>query len=223
MSCYLQVSNSIGFDLQGLLLMTPSFVRTLSLYGPSMKHVVRRATDFTVDSITLDDLAPTEEEKGTRWMQFQRLGIQPQPGVQTPNPTPEQLTYTSVGTVSKINSESRRLHTLGILALSDYHVLDGPPHLHSLSLGQPAIGDTARTATRNDFERVTSLNHSIHFHVHDGFRADEICYIEVTSPWTSGRRGNIHSRIFAPDGSLIATCVQEAYYVLRSGHEKSSL
>jgi acyl-CoA thioesterase II len=185
-----------------------------------MKHAVRRATDYKIDEITLDDLALTENEEGTRWMQFQRLGVQQ---AQSSNPAPEQRTYTSVGAISRMDSDSRRLHALGLVALSDYHVLDGPPHLHGLSLGQPAIGDTTRAATRNVFDRVTSLSHNIHFNVHDGFRADNLCYIEVQSPWASRRRSNVHSRIFTPDGTLIATCVQEAYYVLASGKDKSNL
>lgn len=188
-----------------------------------MKHVANRATDFKVDSIYIDDLAPTKEEQGTRWMQFQRLGIQQSPDGSTSSSAPENLTYTSVGTISNIDSDDRKLHALGLLCLSDYHVLDGPPHLHGLSMGQAAIGDTARANTRNNFERVTSLNHTIHFHIHEGFRADDLCYVEVTSPWTTGRRGNVHSRIFTPDGRLIATCVQEAYYVLAAQQEKSRI
>lgn len=188
-----------------------------------MKHTVSRATDYKVDSIYLDDLAPNEQERGSRWMQFQRLGVQQTSGSHSSNPAAENQTYTSVGTVTKIESESRRLHALGLLAISDYHVLDGPPYLHGLATGQPAIRDLTRTPTKSDLERFTSLNHNIHFHIHDGFRADELCYIEVTSPWATARRANVHSRIFTPDGKLIATCMQEAYFVLAAGQGKSNL
>lgn len=187
-----------------------------------MKHAVSRTTDYKVDSISLDDLAPTEEERGSRWMQFQRLGVQQTSGLSSSTPSPENRTYTSVGTISNISSDSRKLHALGLLALSDYHVLDGPPYLHDLSPGSPAIGDTTRTATKGDFERFTSLNHNIHFHIHENFRADELCYIEVTSPWSSARRANIQSRIFTSDGRLIANCFQEGYFVLAAGEKGKS-
>jgi acyl-CoA thioesterase len=35
------------------------------------------------------------------------------------------------------------------------------------------------------------------------------------TPWTGHRRAEIQSRIFSEEGTLLATCVQEAYYVLK--------
>jgi acyl-CoA thioesterase II len=92
-----------------------------------------------------------------------------------------------------------------------------------MAIGAPAINDYTRTPTQNHFNRFTSLNHTIHFHVHDGFRADSICYVEVNSPWTSGRRAEVQSRIFDQNGQLLATCVQEAYYVQKSSTDGARL
>ena len=35
------------------------------------------------------------------------------------------------------------------------------------------------------------------------------------SPWTNRRRAEVDSRIFSREGKLVATCVQESYYVLK--------
>ncbi|CZT15639.1 uncharacterized protein RCC_12034 [Ramularia collo-cygni] len=224
--------------------VTCSFVRPKSLHGPSMQHTVSRATDLKVSSITLDDLASTSSSssQGNRWMQFQRLGVvfpphqtnDPHP---SSTPSPSKGIYTSVGTIPSLNSfpptnnntntnsnnkNNQKLHALGLIALSDYHVLDGPPHLHSLTTNQPPIGQNPTTSTtpptrKSDFQRLTSLNHNIHFRLHEGFQASELCYVEVTSAWTGARRGGISSRIFTPSGELIACCFQEGYFVLFDG------
>lgn len=55
----------------------------------------------------------------------------------------------------------------------------------------------------------TSLNHGVYIHRHDAFRADEMCYIEARSPWAADGRALVQTRIFARDGGLVASCVQE--------------
>lgn len=106
-------------------------------------------------------------------------------------------------------------HILGMLNLSDYHVLDVPLQLSGITNGIYAIGDTSLTATPLETKVSTSLNHTIHFHVHDGFRADDLCYVEVETPWARDGRAMMTSRIFTKDGLLIATCTQEGFYVLK--------
>lgn len=199
--------------------VTCTFVRTSAMKGPSMTHCVERATTQTVNDITLDDLEWGKNERGP-YMKFQRL-----PVVNTGRGhSPQDQTYTSVATISTpLNESDARIQGLGIVGLSDYHVMDCAPTVNGISFGLPAIGDYTKTPTENWFERYTSLNHSIHFHAHNGFRADNLCYIETNSPWTSSRRGEIHSRIFNQAGKLIATCVQEAYYVLKDKKDGSKL
>lgn len=196
--------------------VTCSFIRKSAMQGPSMKHSVSRATRQKIDKITLDDFAPIRTDAGP-WLKYQRFPLtHTAAGEAHEHAPPQSFTYTSVGQVSPpIATDGHRIQSLGIIALSDYHVLDCPPTLHGLSFGTPGIGDESQASTENDFKLLTSLNHSIIFHVHDGFRADELCYIEANSPWAAERRAEIQSRIFSNSGNLLATCKQEGYYVLK--------
>lgn len=87
--------------------------------------------------------------------------------------------------------------------------MDAPLQLSDISFGYPKIGDTSRTHTENDMKVGTSLIHSIHFHVHEGFRADDMTYVEVGTSWARDGRAMLNSHIFSKDGLLIATCFQE--------------
>ena len=100
-------------------------------------------------------------------------------------------------------------HVLGILNLSDYHVLDVPLQLSGITNGIYAINDHSKTPTPVETKVSTSLNHTINFHVHDGFRADELTWIEVETPWARDGRAMMVSKIFTKEGMLIATCTQE--------------
>ena len=228
---------------------TCSFVRAASMMGPSMKHCVSRSSNQMIEKIILDDLEPGRTRLGP-FMKFQRLPLEykgrflypdklivcgedhahllnhagPEAGPDPENPSPQSYIFTSVAQISPpITSSQRRHQALGIISLSDYHILGCPPTVHKLPVGLPAINDTSRTPLPASFERNTSLNHRVQFHVHDGFRADDLVYIEVMSPWTNSRRAEIQSRIFSKDGTLIATCVQEAYYVMKDDKAKSQI
>ena len=81
--------------------------------------------------------------------------------------------------------------------------------LSGLTLGMPAIDDYSGTRTPQMHKVGTTLNHSIHFHAHDGFRADDLTYIEAETSWAKDGRAMISTKIFSKEGLLIATCVQE--------------
>jgi acyl-CoA thioesterase II len=206
--------------------VTCSFVRSSAMSGNAMTHSIRRASSGTIDEITLDDLEHGRDSRGPI-MKVQRLSITPHNGTtEGPGTTPpESLTYTSAATISlPITSTDHKTQALGIIALSDYHVLDAPPTLHGVPFGLPAIGDRTRSAIPTQFSVYTSLNHTIRFHLHDSFRADgQPKYIEVTSPWAAKRRAEVHSRIFSNDGRLIASCVQGSYYVMKEQKDGSKL
>lgn len=106
-------------------------------------------------------------------------------------------------------AENTKTHILGIINLSDYHVMDTPLQLNDISFGLPKIGDIYAPRRESQVKVGTTLNHSIHFHVHDGFRADDLTYIEVETSWGKDGRAMLSSRIFSKDGLLIATCAQE--------------
>jgi len=101
------------------------------------------------------------------------------------------------------------MHILGIINLSDFHVMDAPMQLSNIPFGLPAINDRLRKPTPKKHKVGTTLNHSIHFHTHEGFRADELTYIEAETSWARDARAMISTKIFSKDGLLIATCVQE--------------
>ncbi|KAH7316631.1 acyl-CoA thioesterase II [Stachybotrys elegans] len=56
---------------------------------------------------------------------------------------------------------------------------------------------------------LVSLDHSIYFHEPLRVRADEWMFTEMESPWAGDGRGVVTQRIFARDGTLLATCMQE--------------
>ena len=114
--------------------------------------------------------------------------------------------------IPRINSEAgSKDHLLGILSLSDYHVMDVPLQLSGTKTGQAEIGDRTQTKVENMTKVATSLNHSIYFHLHDGYRADEMIYIESGTSWSKDGRAFMNSRIFSKDGLLIASCAQEVW------------
>jgi acyl-CoA thioesterase 8 len=56
---------------------------------------------------------------------------------------------------------------------------------------------------------MVSLDHTIFFHNPRAFRADQWMLAEMESPWAGDGRGLCFQRIWAKDGTLIATCTQE--------------
>ena len=202
-------------DSKPMCFVTMTFMAAGTWKGKSMKHSSPRQTTASVPHITLDDL---ESGRATNpsgpFMKFQRL-----PLLHPSNsPVPEQTIAPIVCQITPpITSTAADPFTqiLGILSLSDYHVLSFPPTAHAVPFGLSPIGAPPDQRLKSHLKLFTSLNHTIHFHVHDGFRADELTYVEVTSSWARDGRAVIHSKIFSQDGMLIATCVQEAYYVLK--------
>lgn len=89
-------------------------------------------------------------------------------------------------------------------------------------LGEDDIGDLRRRLEA-ELERVenpqaerkpttsmvVSLDHSIFFHNPRAFRVDDWFLTEMESPWAGAGRALVVQRIWARDGTLIATCTQE--------------
>lgn len=68
---------------------------------------------------------------------------------------------------------------------------------------------------------LVSLDHSIYFHEPRRVRADEWLFSEMESPWAGEERGVVGQRIFAKDGTLLASCMQEGVVRLKQdGTEK---
>jgi len=67
----------------------------------------------------------------------------------------------------------------------------------------------AAWADRPEVGIMVSLDHTIYFHAPARVRADEWMLCEMESPWADDGRALVMQRIFARDGTLLATCVQE--------------
>ncbi|KAK5426690.1 acyl-CoA thioesterase [Exophiala xenobiotica] len=193
--------------------ITTSFMSGASWTGRAMTHAESMRTTQRIRDITLDDFEENRSHLGP-FMKFERL-----PHVQHVPPDPST---TIAPVVAKIDPPIKAptgslLHLLGMIYLSDYHVMDCPLTIHGVDSGLFAIGDHTRNrpSSGSMMKIMTSLNHTVHFHAHDGFRADELVYIEATSPWAKDGRALIHSKMFSHNGLLIATCVQEAFYVFK--------
>ncbi|KAK7743847.1 acyl-CoA thioesterase [Cytospora paraplurivora] len=68
---------------------------------------------------------------------------------------------------------------------------------------------------RPEIGMMVSLDHSIYFHEPRRVRADEWMLSEMESPWAGDGRGVVTQRIFAADGTLLATCFQEGVVRLK--------
>jgi len=62
---------------------------------------------------------------------------------------------------------------------------------------------------------MVSLDHSIYFHEPRRFRADRWMFSEMHSPWAGDGRGLVIQHMWAADGTLICTCVQEGVVRLK--------
>ncbi|KJZ72569.1 hypothetical protein HIM_08093 [Hirsutella minnesotensis 3608] len=67
-----------------------------------------------------------------------------------------------------------------------------------------------------------SLDHSIYFHEPLRVQADDWLFTEMESPWAGDGRGVVLQRIFAKDGTLLATCVQEGVVRLKQPKAEGS-
>ncbi|OCT54553.1 palmitoyl-CoA hydrolase [Cladophialophora carrionii] len=195
--------------------VTTSFVNNAPWSGRAMTHAVpmqiARHGERSGWKITLDDFEDMRTERGP-FMKFERLPLVHQ--------DPKNPATTIAPVVAQIDPpiaapRGAAAHVLAVVHASDYHVMDCPLSIHGVPHGLWPIGDVTKTALPASMKIMTSLNHSIHFHTQDGFRADELLYVEVTSPWAKDGRAMINSRIFSRQGLLIATVVQEAFYVFK--------
>ncbi|KAG5926722.1 hypothetical protein E4U42_003024 [Claviceps africana] len=92
-----------------------------------------------------------------------------------------------------------------------YHSLPEPQKRQVEQLARhEGLGATpAEWAARPRLGMMVSLDHSIYFHAPRRVRVDEWMLADMDSPWAGDERGFVTQRIFAADGTLLATCVQE--------------
>lgn len=197
-----------------MLHATVTFMHNSPWTGVAMTHSVRRRTRHAVSEITMDDLEDGRGSLGS-FMRFQRLPLvlakSPESGVTG------GIASSVAQIIPRITGEddTPQTHILGLINLSDYHVMDAPLQLNGITFGLPKIGDKNGPATQQHMKMGTTLNHTVHFHGTTGWRADDLTYIEVSTSWGRDGRAMVKSEIFDRAGGLIATCTQESFYVLK--------
>lgn len=82
-------------------------------------------------------------------------------------------------------------------------------HVRKLNDWEGMGKDVDSFEDRPEIGMMVSLDHTIYFHEPGRVKADEWMFTEIESPWAGDGRGVVTQRIFARDGTLIATCVQE--------------
>ncbi|RMZ83279.1 hypothetical protein DV738_g1294, partial [Chaetothyriales sp. CBS 135597] len=200
--------------------VTCTFMAADPWKGKAMQHASARAVGsprisprITID-VNHDDLSLGRRHHSGPFMAFQRLPLMKKPE-HTIAPIACHIT-------PAITSHDPFIHVLGVLSLSDYHVLDFPPSAHGIPFGLAPIGQPVKNTTESHLKFFTSLNHTIHFERNHGFRADQVMYVQVTSPWASNGRAVMNTKIFTGQENLVATCVQEAYYILKDNAESAT-
>ncbi|KAG8167662.1 hypothetical protein KVR01_003351 [Diaporthe batatas] len=123
-----------------------------------------------------------------------------------------------IGTVS-------RIHKLWRFPFAARDFSDLPPdlkdHIRKLNDfegygGQSTLEEFADFwKDRPEIGMMVSLDHSIYFHEPRRVKADEWMMSEMESPWSGDGRGVVTQRIFAADGTLLATCFQEGVVRLK--------
>jgi acyl-CoA thioesterase 8 len=111
-----------------------------------------------------------------------------------------------------------RIHRLWLFPFAprDLAGLDEPLRTQMRRLAEfEGQGDLADMEGRPAVGMLVSLDHSIFFHEPRRVRADEWMFTEMESPWAGDGRGVVTQRIFARDGTLLATCFQEGVIRLK--------
>jgi acyl-CoA thioesterase 8 len=76
--------------------------------------------------------------------------------------------------------------------------------------------DLNNEAKRPEIGMMVSLDHSIYFHEPRRVRADEWMFTEMESPWAGDGRGVVCQKMWARDGTHVATCFQEGVVRLKA-------
>ncbi|GJC82818.1 acyl-CoA thioesterase II [Colletotrichum tofieldiae] len=119
-----------------------------------------------------------------------------------------------------------RIHKLWRFPFKPEEFADLPPELREQVErlnefeGNSDAGGMEYWKTRPHLGMMVSLDHSIYFHEPRRVRADEWMFTEMESPWSGDGRGVVLQKIFAGDGTLLATCVQEGVIRLKQEEDE---
>jgi acyl-CoA thioesterase len=155
-----------------------------------------------------DDSIPLDQRRGRQWVRA-RGKISPEGGHQAHI---NALAYMSdsyfIGLLT-------RIHRIWRYPFK-------PEHVHKMPEEQreqvdklfkyDCIDDVNDWIGRPELGMIVSLDHSIYFHAPRRIRADEWMLFDMESPWSGDGRGLVLQKIFARDGTLLATCIQEVSF-----------
>ncbi|KAF4124484.1 Acyl-CoA thioesterase [Geosmithia morbida] len=168
-----------------------------------------------------DDAACPHERVSRTWMRA-RGKISPEGGIQAHL---NALAYMSdsyfIGTVSRAH---RLWRFIAVPAEASGSLTDSEGRLLRREMRKEGMGDDpVRWQGRPAVGMIVSLDHSIYFHEPRRVMADQWMFCEMETPWSGQQRGVVSQRIFAADGTLLASCYQEGVIRLRQdGKEKSA-
>lgn len=154
-----------------------------------------------------DPTARPEEQRCQQWMRCR--GTMSEAGGRQAhlNALAYMSDSTFIGTVA-------RVHHLWRLPFQPEDFYDVAPEYqrHVKELAEfEGLGSTVKEwQTRSKLGMMVSLDHSIYFHEPHRVKVDEWMFVDMESPWSGNGRGFVTQRIFAADGTLLATCIQEA-------------
>lgn len=119
-----------------------------------------------------------------------------------------------IGTVSRIHDLWRfgapaSTKTKGVESQSE-EMANREKYVNRLKEQEGFGSDLNNKEKRPEIGMMVSLDHSIYFHEPRKFRADEWMFSEMSSPWSGDGRGVVTQHMFTKDGTLVATCFQEA-------------
>ncbi len=111
-----------------------------------------------------------------------------------------------IGTISRIHRLWRFPFSVDEMTKFEPAVQE---HFRKLNDWEGMGTDPTELRDRPEVGMMVSLDHTIYFHEPKKVRDDEWMFTEMESPWAGDGRGVVMQRIFAKDGPLLATCVQE--------------
>jgi len=172
-------------------------------------------TPFTSQRIEiLNKESKNPHEKRTRQWIKARGSISPEGGHEAHL---SALAYMSdsyfIGTVSRIHDLWRfgaPTNTKTKVESEDDEMAIREKYVNRLKEQEGFGSDMNNSQKRPEIGMMVSLDHSIYFHEPRKFRADEWMFSEMSSPWSGDGRGVVTQHMFAKDGTLVATCFQEA-------------
>ena len=85
------------------------------------------------------------------------------------------------------------------------------------------VGRVNPAGRRDKIGMMVSLDHTIHFHAAEKLKLDEWMLVETESPWAAEERGLVRMKIWAQDGTLLASCLQEGMVRLKDGRQGEAL